>query len=408
MKEKSRIVLLLLVIVSLPISLQAAVMTLHTTAPTPGGFDIYNFVGTDSDIDNVGEGTTGVYDNDGVTYVAHDRGGQGQTFVTSGSRAEYMLTGVWVQHVGYTTAADTTWYRMQPGGRLQIRITDPAASGTNNFVLSSEIYEITGQENNALPEETTNDATGTGLWFHVTLDTPIVLAPNTEYGFDLTSLSGLEGVMFFETRGIRDDAAGGNPYTDGSAYVTGSDGTADNILTSAPGDRVFVVELDFTSNAAGAPYPADEAMDVSRDVILRWMSGPFADKHNVYLGTSFDEVDQADSGSPLLVGPDLVESTYTPERLEFSQKYFWRVDEVNAPPDSTVFKGDIWSFTIESFAIPISGENIVATASSQEGGERPENTVNSSGLDANDLHSQDTTAMWLTSEGGIWTGLDSV
>ena len=131
---------------------------------------------------------------------------------------------------------------MQAGSQLEIRITDPAASGTDAFVLSSEIYVVTGQEENALPDVTTNTKTGTGLWFHVTLDTPVALAANTEYGFDLTSISGLGPVLFFETMGIRDDAEGGNPYPDGSAYVSGSAGAADNVLTPAPGDHVFVVE----------------------------------------------------------------------------------------------------------------------------------------------------------------------
>jgi len=148
-----------------------------------------------------------------------------------------------------------TWYRMQAGAQLQIRVTDPAASGTDGFVLASEVYEVTGTEPNALPSATTNNATGTGLWFHVTLDVPVALAPNTLYGFDLTSLSGLSGVLFFESAGMRDDAVvGGNPYADGAAYVSGAAGVADDLMTAAPGDHVFVVEL---AEAVPAPvkYP---------------------------------------------------------------------------------------------------------------------------------------------------------
>jgi len=85
----------------------------------------------------------------------------------------------------------------------------------------------------------------------VTLDAPVALAPNAQYGFDLTSLSGLSGVLFFESAGIRDDAVvGGNPYADGAAYVSGAAGVADDLMTAAPGDHVFVVEL-----AEAAPAP---------------------------------------------------------------------------------------------------------------------------------------------------------
>jgi hypothetical protein len=147
------------------------------------------------------------------------------------------------------------------------------------------------------------------------------------------------------------------------------------------------------------PYPSDTEDDVLRDVVLSWTPGQFADKHNVYLGTSFDDVNSADSGSPLLVGPGISQNTLSPGRLEFSQIYFWRVDEVNAPPDNTVFKGNIWSFTVEPVAYPIPAANIIPTASGQSTGQGPEKTIDGSGLDANNLHSIKATDMWLSSAG---------
>jgi len=84
------------------------------------------------------------------------------------------------------------------------------------------------------------------------------------------------------------------------------------------------------------------------------------------------------------------------EILDFGQTYYWRVDEVNAPPtDNVVVKGDVWTFTVEPYAYPI--ENISATASSANRAEEgPENTINSSGLDDDELHSWENTAMWLS------------
>jgi hypothetical protein len=213
-------------------------ITIQTEAPTPGADDISNFVGAPNDAENVGGG------DDATTYVAHDRGGQGQTFLTGDNEAGYLITGVWVQQVGYTDNPGLTWYRMQAGSQIQIRVTDPAASGTDDFALSTEVYTITGQEENALPDVTSNSPNGLGLWFHVPLAAPVALAPSTEYGFDLTSISGLAGVTFFELLGIDDSAPGGNPYPDGSAYVSGASGQTDNVMTPSMGDHVFVVDLE--------------------------------------------------------------------------------------------------------------------------------------------------------------------
>ncbi|UCD00070.1 MAG: discoidin domain-containing protein, partial [Phycisphaerales bacterium] len=81
----------------------------------------------------------------------------------------------------------------------------------------------------------------------------------------------------------------------------------------------------------------------------------------------------------------------------FETTYYWRVDEASTPPDSTVYKGSVWSFTTEPVGYPIDGANITATASSVGQADfGPENTINGSGLDDNDLHSIQPTAMWIS------------
>jgi len=165
-------------------------------------------------------------------------------------------------------------------------------------------------------------------------------------------------------------------------------------------DDVFVANLGtpWPSGQASNPIPSDEETDVPRDVVLSWTSGEFAATHDVYLGTVVDDVNNASRSDPgsVLISQDQIATAYEPGRLGLGQTYYWRIDEVNAPPDSTIFKGDVWSFTIEPLAYPI--ENITATASSSiKPDEGPENTVNGSGMDDNDLHSTENTAMWLSS-----------
>jgi hypothetical protein len=170
-------------------------------------------------------------------------------------------------------------------------------------------------------------------------------------------------------------------------------------------DVALAMEGGEPAGPASDPNPDDGDTDIARDnVILSWTAGPFAATHNVYLGMVAEDVNNADTSSPLLVGPGQSAASYNAGRLDFGQEYFWRVDEVNAPPDNTVFKGPVWSFTVEDYSTPIAGVNITATASSYAEGQGPENTINDSGL-VNDLHSIENEEMWLTSDsdtGPIW------
>ncbi|MHC4541210.1 MAG: LamG-like jellyroll fold domain-containing protein, partial [Planctomycetota bacterium] len=145
---------------------------------------------------------------------------------------------------------------------------------------------------------------------------------------------------------------------------------------------------------ASNPSPAYGATDVSRDVVLSWTPGEFApavNGHTVYLSESFTDVNDGVGGITLSA------SSYAPERLDFETIYYWRVDEVNAPPDSTVFEGDVWSFTTEPVGYAIDGANITATASSTGQADfGPEKTIDGSGLDENSLHSTEPMDMWLS------------
>ncbi|MHC4540952.1 MAG: discoidin domain-containing protein [Planctomycetota bacterium] len=147
--------------------------------------------------------------------------------------------------------------------------------------------------------------------------------------------------------------------------------------------------------AASGPNPVNGATDVPREVVLSWRPGEFApavNGHTVYLSETFSDVNEG------LGGVRQSASSYTPpQRLDFETTYYWRVDEASTPPDSTVYKGDVWSFTTEPVGYPIDGANITATASSVGQADfGPENTINGSGLDENDLHSTEPTDMWVS------------
>jgi hypothetical protein len=153
---------------------------------------------------------------------------------------------------------------------------------------------------------------------------------------------------------------------------------------------------------ASDPSPAGGETDAARDVVLAWTPGESINTHDVYFGTNFADVNNASKGNPLdvLRAQAQSASTYDPAGLlEFGRTYYWRIDEVTPLPDSKVFKGDVWSFTVEPFAFQ--ADVLIATASSSSIGKGPENTADGSGLDANDLHSTEDGTMWLSVLNGV-------
>ncbi len=148
---------------------------------------------------------------------------------------------------------------------------------------------------------------------------------------------------------------------------------------------------------ATEPAPDKGASDVPRDSVLSWKPGVPSQKHVVYLGTSADDVGAATIANPLgvLASTNQDANTFEPANvLQYGKIYYWRVDEVNTTADALVFKGQTWSFTVEAWSYPLT--NVTATASSAQVGMEAVNTVNDSGLNANDQHSTDAKQMWLS------------
>ncbi len=171
-------------------------------------------------------------------------------------------------------------------------------------------------------------------------------------------------------------------------------------------DQIKTVMKGLATTEAKDPAPVDGTTDVARDPILSWTPTATAATHNVYFGASQDDVKAATVDAPgsVLVSKGQTGTTFKPaDLLEYGKTYFWRVDEVNAPPDKTVFRGKVWSFTVEPYAYPVTG--ITATASSSEKSTTgPANTINGSGL-TGDGHGTNATTMWNTAmndPGPVW------
>jgi regulation of enolase protein 1 (concanavalin A-like superfamily) len=89
------------------------------------------------------------------------------------------------------------------------------------------------------------------------------------------------------------------------------------------------------------PSPADGASDVGTIAVFTWISGETAVSEDVYFGTTPDltEADRVVYRQPAFY------KFYMPkDPLVPGQKYYWRVDAVEA--DGTVHEGDVWSFFV--------------------------------------------------------------
>jgi hypothetical protein len=100
------------------------------------------------------------------------------------------------------------------------------------------------------------------------------------------------------------------------------------------------------------PSPADGANDVPPNVVLSWNPGDYAadpNAHDLYFGTSWDDVNDANESSPEYKGSQNLEAnSYDAGGLELDTTYYWRIDEVNG---LNTWAGDVWSFTTANYIL---------------------------------------------------------
>jgi gluconolactonase len=101
---------------------------------------------------------------------------------------------------------------------------------------------------------------------------------------------------------------------------------------------------------AVAPAPGT-TVNQSEVGSLVWIAGETAVQHDVYLGTDFNDVNNANVTDMTGIYRGRQDfAIYTlPEAPELGRNYCWRIDEVKA--DDTIHKGDVWSFTVADYLI---------------------------------------------------------
>jgi hypothetical protein len=104
---------------------------------------------------------------------------------------------------------------------------------------------------------------------------------------------------------------------------------------------------------AYGPYPANGALIADTWISLSWSPSDFAVSHDVYLGETFDDVNNATKDSELYRGNQTALFFVAgfpgypyPEGLVPGTTYYWRIDEVNDANAASPWKGEVWSFSI--------------------------------------------------------------
>jgi hypothetical protein len=114
----------------------------------------------------------------------------------------------------------------------------------------------------------------------------------------------------------------------------------------------IIKEIDaiaFDPLLAWKPNPYGGQTGVNPHVVLSWVPGIYAGVHDVYLGTDFDDVNDANT---TVYNPNDVYkghydvNSFAPSNLELGQTYYWRVDEVNDVCAPGLWKGPVWNFTV--------------------------------------------------------------
>jgi hypothetical protein len=240
-----------------------------------------------------------------------------------------------------------------------------------------------------------------------------VPALDSDVALDMADLTGVLLTFTTPARTVRESTETSqaladflNSDTDGFvAFLFAPEGSASAIVrtmeyTAGPGGSKLQGEVGGQPVAARDPNPADQATDVYRNEVLSWTPGDFAGAHNVYFGTSFADVNTADASNPLnvLAAQEQEGNTYDPAGpFAYGQTYFWRVDEVNTI-DGTVYRGTVWSFTVEPLVYVM--KNITVTASSSDVTASPAYAADGAGLTDDLCHGTFETTMWLSSKTG--------
>jgi hypothetical protein len=156
------------------------------------------------------------------------------------------------------------------------------------------------------------------------------------------------------------------PAADGSGQIAAgirigffaTSPTAEQLLTQQGYDLLeaavnYALGLTREADLASAPSPGNSAENVPLAPVFTWTPGERAESHDVYLGTDFDSVSDANRDSANVFKGTVDVNSYSPLPLDGATTYYWRIDEVGEGAAGSPWKGHVWTFT----TIPLIASN---------------------------------------------------
>jgi hypothetical protein len=120
------------------------------------------------------------------------------------------------------------------------------------------------------------------------------------------------------------------------------------LMASALTPVEFLIRGD--RGLAWLPEPGNGQKNIPSDANLAWKPGDLADLHDVYLGTDWDDVNDADTTTAGVYRDRVGPNTYDPVFLNMKTTWYWRVDEVNDFNDF-IWKGKVWRFSTRDYLV---------------------------------------------------------
>ncbi len=193
------------------------------------------------------------------------------------------------------------------------------------------------------------------------------ILPIGEWKHVAVTCDGATATMYIDSEEISSGAFTFGPTVDATIMIGADEGGGSNGFNGAIDElrlyntaltqqevQVAMFEVGAPVEFAFSPDPYDKAVEILRDAVLSWRPGAYADKHDIYFGTSFDDVNQAsrDNQLDVLANQDQEDTTYDPPGImEYDTTYYWRIDGVSDSNPESPWKGNVWSFTTVNFIV---------------------------------------------------------
>jgi hypothetical protein len=276
-----------------------------------------------------------------ANWIACGDGGTGGLHMTGGTLIVGIAPGdTWII-LGYG-AGDSGTFTMDGGTITTADRVFIGFQGTGTVNMNGGVFNIGGTFGIGFNDMAASTGTGTVNLAGGTI--------NVAGAFQMSSPAGCVGKL---------DISGGTLNITGdqrtivqsyinSGYIVAYSGLG-NVTVSYDGVNTTVTGATNLYKARG-PKPANNAADTPPYTVLSWAPGTGVLTHDIYVGIDANSVRDANTSTVGIYrgGQNSDVNSFTPTGLELSRTYYWRIDEVNS---TDVYKGDVWQFSVASFAL---------------------------------------------------------